>query len=406
MSRIFISYRRKDTQIAAGALARDLREHFGDTAVFRDKESIAGGEDWLQSIDHAIHSGAVMLVLIGPQWLDCADDQGRRLDMADDPIRNEILTALTHGLTVIPVLVEGGAIPRPEELPEVLRPLLRSHALKLRDDEWEHDLRKIIATLEKLGIPPKPWDPPHPIPPPPESAKTNRKAITGLTLVLFSFAAYSEEPDADTLLGALVFVIAGLVFGVLGYQEIKRQHKNKKGMAIAISTFAVGTLALLALLGSLGNLSTGGSPNFSPPPVAMNPAADLPSAPALNAQKIVTPPPDPKPRHPSPPAASSLDISGVWLSNTAEMLLIQQRGTAVEILAGDMANNGYMGRGQLQGTHLNLTVAHTGTGLSVVMDMEVSQDGTQMNGTLSQPLTGMTQPYQLARQTHAQQFSE
>jgi len=40
MAKVFISYRRKDSQMADGRLAQSPRAHFGEAQIFRDKESI------------------------------------------------------------------------------------------------------------------------------------------------------------------------------------------------------------------------------------------------------------------------------------------------------------------------------------------------------------------------------
>jgi hypothetical protein len=54
MRKIFISYRRADTESHAGAVGRDLRRRFGGEQVFRDKEDGAGGVSWGQEVLHAI----------------------------------------------------------------------------------------------------------------------------------------------------------------------------------------------------------------------------------------------------------------------------------------------------------------------------------------------------------------
>ena len=43
MRKVFICYRRAEAEYAAGALGRELRAHFGEDQVFRDKEDIGGG---------------------------------------------------------------------------------------------------------------------------------------------------------------------------------------------------------------------------------------------------------------------------------------------------------------------------------------------------------------------------
>lgn len=113
MSGIFISYRRHDSQSAAGRLADFLERSFGADQIFRDVETIEPGVDFVQAIEKAIASCQVMLVVIGPRWLTITDQQGnRRLDKADDWIRIETKLALQRNIRVIPVLVEN-AQPRP-----------------------------------------------------------------------------------------------------------------------------------------------------------------------------------------------------------------------------------------------------------------------------------------------------
>ena len=83
---IFISYRRDDSRHAAGRLADDLSQAFGAERIFRDIEGIDLGVDFAQSLEKALAACSVMLVLIGPQWLQVQDNKrgGRRLDQADD----------------------------------------------------------------------------------------------------------------------------------------------------------------------------------------------------------------------------------------------------------------------------------------------------------------------------------
>jgi hypothetical protein len=155
MAKVFISYRRKDSQMAAGRLAQSLRAHFGDAQVFRDKESIQPGADWVTAIGREINGGGVMLALIGSGWSEARDAGGaRRLDDPEDPNRQELVTALAAGATVIPVLVEDARMPESEMLPADLRQLGRRNALKLRDDEWDNDIRKMISAIAGCGVSP------------------------------------------------------------------------------------------------------------------------------------------------------------------------------------------------------------------------------------------------------------
>src|SRR5689334_5231201 len=97
-SRIFLSYRREDTAYPAGWLFDRLVEHFGDGQVFKDVDSIHPGDDFVRVITTAVTSCAVVLTLIGPQWLTATGEKGqRRLDESGDFVRLEIEAAFARG---------------------------------------------------------------------------------------------------------------------------------------------------------------------------------------------------------------------------------------------------------------------------------------------------------------------
>src|SRR5262245_34280497 len=153
MRKVFISYRRTDAEYAAGALGRELRRHFGEEQIFRDKEDVGGGVAWKQLVVQEIAQDSALLVLIGREWANVKDHQGRRrLDNADDPLRLEIADGLKDGATILPVLLEDAQMPGTEELPPELCALADLNALKLRDGDWQYDLDHIIRTLEKAGF--------------------------------------------------------------------------------------------------------------------------------------------------------------------------------------------------------------------------------------------------------------
>jgi len=107
MPRIFISYRREDSIAYAGRLHDHLSEHFGADKVFMDLGQIAPGDDFVQVLDARIRECDLVIALIGAKWLQLANEQGRRLDQADDFVRYELAAAFAQGKRVIPVLVGG-----------------------------------------------------------------------------------------------------------------------------------------------------------------------------------------------------------------------------------------------------------------------------------------------------------
>ena len=147
-SRVFISYRREETAYPAGWLYDRLGERFGGARVFKDVDSIALGDDFVEAITRAVGSCDVLIALIGDQWLTVSDEHGRRrLDDPHDYVRLEVEAALARNVRVIPVLVDGARMPRAEELPDALAPLVRRQALELSPSRFDSDTERLILVL-------------------------------------------------------------------------------------------------------------------------------------------------------------------------------------------------------------------------------------------------------------------
>jgi formylglycine-generating enzyme required for sulfatase activity len=149
-SGIFVSYRRDDSAGHVGRLCDGLSAHFGAEQIFMDIDHIEPGEDFVQVVEDAVGSCAVLLAVIGRSWLTSADAAGRRLDNPHDFVRLEIATALDRNIRVIPVLVHGATMPKPQDLPDALSQLSRRNALELSDVRWKHDADRLIGILDKL----------------------------------------------------------------------------------------------------------------------------------------------------------------------------------------------------------------------------------------------------------------
>src|SRR6187200_143329 len=113
--RVFINYRRKDTQHVAGRVRDRIDARFGRDRVFMDVEDIGLGGTWRQEIEDAVECSAVMLVLIGERWLEKDESGHRRIDDPFDPLRIEVESGLRHKSRVIPVLVDSARMPRAED---------------------------------------------------------------------------------------------------------------------------------------------------------------------------------------------------------------------------------------------------------------------------------------------------
>jgi len=152
--RIFISYRRVDSEGYAGRIYDRLVLHFGDDAIFMDVDDIPAGVDFVEYLENEVQSCDVLIALIGKQWLDVKDERGiRRLDNPNDFVRIEIATALKRDIRVIPVLLGGAQMPNVSDLPENLQSLTRRNGLLVYHHSFHADTTRLIKHLENaLGI--------------------------------------------------------------------------------------------------------------------------------------------------------------------------------------------------------------------------------------------------------------
>lgn len=149
--RIFISYRRDDAASDAGRLADHLHRRFGANRVFLDVDAIEPGTDFVEVLQASLRQTAAMLVVIGPRWTSQrAADGTRRIDDPNDFVRLEVEAALGSGIRVVPVLVQGATLPRKEDLPASLAPLVTRQTAVLDHAEFHDDVERLCDRLAPL----------------------------------------------------------------------------------------------------------------------------------------------------------------------------------------------------------------------------------------------------------------
>ena len=149
--RIFISYRREDAAGEAGRLADHLSRRFGRGQVFLDIDTIDPGTDFVRVLQSSLRETAAVLVVIGQRWTSARDSAGmRRLDNAKDFVRLEVEESLGRDIPVVPVLVQGAAMPTPDELPSSMAALTTRQAVTLDHAEFHDDANRLCDQLEKM----------------------------------------------------------------------------------------------------------------------------------------------------------------------------------------------------------------------------------------------------------------
>ena len=143
---LFISYRRQEASRIAGMLHESLTTEFGESSVYLDIDFIKPGVNFIKSISEAIGRSGIVLVLIGSRWL--YDPSGTcRLRESQDAVRYEIETALSRGVPVLPLLLEGTAMPKRASLPVSIGEIADLNALAVSLRSYDSDLRKLVAAV-------------------------------------------------------------------------------------------------------------------------------------------------------------------------------------------------------------------------------------------------------------------
>lgn len=147
---VFISYRRDDAAGYARAVYDALARRFGAERIFIDVDDIHAGQPFSAVIEQALAESAVLLVMIGRRWQAERDGAPPRLHDPTDLVRREVAAGLSKGLHVIPVLLDGAAMPTEAELPPELRPLAGRNAVTLHNARFADDMARLVARLDGL----------------------------------------------------------------------------------------------------------------------------------------------------------------------------------------------------------------------------------------------------------------
>jgi hypothetical protein len=149
--RIFLCYRREDTQGFARGIYQSLASEYGHEQVFRDIDSTPAGFKFSAWIESKVRQCSVMIVLIGDAWSSAIDQTGqRRLDSPKDWVRQEIESAIRQSIPIIPVRVQGARMPSEDELPPSIADLAGLQSAEVTDSRWEFDVGMLIQAVDYL----------------------------------------------------------------------------------------------------------------------------------------------------------------------------------------------------------------------------------------------------------------
>jgi TIR domain len=149
VSKIVISYRRSDSQDIAMRVRDVMALHFGKNSVFTDIDSIPLGVDFLEYIERQLSACDALIAIVGPHWVDAGKGRGQGVHLETDFVRIEVESALKRKIPVIPALVAGALMPRPDELPDALHQFAFRNATAIDSGlNFRNDVARLIRSLD------------------------------------------------------------------------------------------------------------------------------------------------------------------------------------------------------------------------------------------------------------------
>lgn len=146
--KLFLSYRRADSQVTAGRMAQFLDGIPAVDEVFLDVDGIAPGENFERKIQDTLAQVSHAFVLIGPQWAGPVGASGKtRLFDDEDMVRREVRLALASKALLVPILLDDTRMPRPGDQPADLKALSSINAFSLRTAHFDEDMDDLLDAL-------------------------------------------------------------------------------------------------------------------------------------------------------------------------------------------------------------------------------------------------------------------
>ena len=147
MPKVFICYRREDSDYPAHRIYEELTNHFGSESVVFDVDTFPMG-NFREYLNEQVNKCDILLAVIGNRWLEIL---GQRLNDPKDFVRIEIQAALDRKIPVVPVLVAKASMPNEENLPPELAELAMMNAAEMRAGaDLQTHLKRLIGGLDHL----------------------------------------------------------------------------------------------------------------------------------------------------------------------------------------------------------------------------------------------------------------
>jgi|GEM_PF-6553298 len=146
MPRIFVSYRRIDSQERAHRIADWITQKYGKRNVFIDIDQIPGGADFAKVITSSIEDADVVLIIIGDKWVS----EFNRRNPITDFVYIEVSHALRSDKLVIPVLLNQNIPLASASLPSPIGDINKLNYMYVRSGtDFHADMQRIQRVINQ-----------------------------------------------------------------------------------------------------------------------------------------------------------------------------------------------------------------------------------------------------------------
>jgi|GEM_PF-2987481 len=147
MPKIFVSYRRIDSQERAHRIADWLVNKYGLENVFIDVDRIPGATDFAREIENSLDESDVLVVVIGYEWVDEMEKRTHSDEL--DFVRFEVAKGFRDGMKVIPLLLERDVMIDVSRLPDDVRDIVTLNYMYARSSDFHRDMDSVKNIIDE-----------------------------------------------------------------------------------------------------------------------------------------------------------------------------------------------------------------------------------------------------------------
>lgn len=142
---IFLSRRPGDGEALARRLDLWMSLRFVERPIYRGDDPAPEDMNVPRALAARLANADALLLIIGPDWT--SPENAARLSDPEDPVRAAVERAFLQDADIVPVLIDGAAMPAAESLPARLRPLTNLTPLRVGADAFEDDMNALATAL-------------------------------------------------------------------------------------------------------------------------------------------------------------------------------------------------------------------------------------------------------------------